>query len=98
MSSLPSSLFSNPELPNGQAHFRDVPVPVEVSLGDGVIPLRLLVGLSPGVVVRLSSPAGSDLQIRANGVLIAIGEVVIIEDTIAVRVTHVVTMNGEAVA
>jgi flagellar motor switch protein FliN len=97
MSSLPSSLSSNPELPNGQAHFRDVPVSVDVSLGSGVIPLRLLVGLSSGVVVRLHSQAGADLQIRANGVLVAVGEVVIIEDTIAVRVTHVVTTTGELV-
>jgi flagellar motor switch protein FliN/FliY len=98
MSSLPSSSSSSAELTARQQHFRDVPLSLEVSLGQGAIPLRVLVGLTPGVVVPLAASAGSDLQVRANGVLVAVGEVVIIEDTIGVRVTHVASMTGEPVA
>jgi flagellar motor switch protein FliN/FliY len=97
MSSSPSSSSSSVEAAAGQQHFRDVPLAIEVSLGHGAIPLRVLVALAPGVVVPLKASAGSDLQVRANGVLVAVGEVVIIEDTIGVRVTHVASLTGEPV-
>jgi flagellar motor switch protein FliN/FliY len=80
------------------AHFRDVPVPVEVMLGVGSIALRNLLALSPGSVVRLQSSAGGDLQIAVKGVRVAMGEVVIIEETIAVRVTHIASAGGEALS
>lgn len=75
--------------------FRDVPVVIEVLLGRGAMPLGQLVSLSPGVVVRLDQPAGADLTISATGVELALGEVVIIEDSVATRVTHVLAANGE---
>jgi flagellar motor switch/type III secretory pathway protein FliN len=75
--------------------FRDVPVVIEVLLGRGAMPLGQLVSLSPGVVVRLDQPAGADLMISATGVQLALGEVVIIEDSVATRVTHILTPNGE---
>jgi flagellar motor switch protein FliN/FliY len=75
--------------------FRDVPVVIEVLLGRGAMPLGQLVSLAPGVVVRLDQPAGADLMISATGVQLAVGEVVIIEDSVATRVTHIVTANGE---
>jgi len=75
--------------------FRDVPVVIEVLLGRGAMPLGQLVSLAPGVVVRLDQAAGADLMISATGVQLAVGEVVIIEDSVATRVTHIVTANGE---
>lgn len=75
--------------------FRDVPVVIEVLLGRGAMPLGQLVSLSPGAVVRLDQPAGADLMISATGVQLALGEVVIIEDSVATRVTHILTANGE---
>ena len=75
--------------------FRDVPLVIEVLLGRGAMPLGQLVSLSPGVVVRLDQPAGADLMISATGVPLALGEVVIIEDSVATRVTHILTANGE---
>ena len=75
--------------------FRDVPLVIEVLLGRGAMPLGQLVSLSPGVVVRLDQPAGADLMISATGVQLALGEVVIIEDSVATRVTHILTANGE---
>ena len=75
--------------------FRDVPVVIEVLLGRGAMPLGQLVSLAPGVVVRLDQAAGADLMISATGVQLAVGEVVIIEDSVATRVTHILTANGE---
>ena len=99
MSSLPNSSSSSAaEAPPNRAAFRDVPVVLEVLLGKGGMPLRQLVRLEPGVVLRLDSAAGADLVVRATGVPMALGEVVIIEDSVAARVTHVLTPSGEAVS
>ena len=96
MSSLPNSSSSRAaEIPPARSPFRDVPIVLEVLLGKGGMPLRQLVKLEPGVVLRLDSAAGADLTVRATGVPLALGEVVIIEDSVAARVTHVLTPSGE---
>jgi len=82
-------------MPVARTPFRDVPVVIEVLLGKGAMPIRQLVRLEPGVVLRLDSAAGADLTVRATGVAVALGEVVIIEDSVAARVTHVLTASGE---
>lgn len=70
------------------ALFRDVVCPVEVVLGTGSLSLRRCLGLERGSVVRLQQSAGEDLVVTVRGVSIAQAEVVIIDETIAVRVTH----------
>ncbi len=70
------------------ALFRDVVCPVEVVLGTGSLSLRRSPGLERGSVVRLQQSAGEDLVVSVRGVAIAQAEVVIIDETIAVRVTH----------
>jgi flagellar motor switch protein FliN/FliY len=95
MSSSPSSSSSRPELSPARAPFRDVPVTIEILLGKGTLPLRQLVRLEAGSVLRLDSAAGADLVVRATGVAMALGEVVIIEDSVAARITHVLNPSGE---
>ena len=75
-----------------------MPVVIEVLLGKGAMPVRQLLRLEPGVVLRLDSAAGVDLVVRATGVPLALGEVVIIEDSVAARVTHVLNSSGEVVS
>lgn len=97
MSFSPSSSSSRPA-EAARAAFRDVPIILEVLLGRGTIAVRQLVRLEAGMVLRLDSAAGADLIIRATGVALCLGEVVIIEDSVAARVTHVLTGNGEIAA
>jgi flagellar motor switch/type III secretory pathway protein FliN len=104
MSSLPNSSSSKAvDVPPARAAssrtpFRDVPVTIEVLLGKGAMPVRQLLRLEPGAVLRLDSAAGADLVVRATGVPLALGEVVIIEDSVAARVTHVLSLIGEVVS
>jgi flagellar motor switch protein FliN/FliY len=70
------------------ALFRDVSCPVDVVLGLGQITLRRCLALERGSVVRLNQSAGEDLQVMVNAVRIAHAEVVIIDETVAVRLTH----------
>ena len=68
--------------------FRDVSCPLDVVLGVGQISLRRCLALERGSVVRLHQSAGEDLQVMVNGVRIAHAEVVIIDETVAVRLTN----------
>jgi flagellar motor switch protein FliN/FliY len=62
---------------------------VEVVLGTGSISVRRCLALEDGSVIRLEQVAGSDLQVAINGVPVARGEVVIVEDSTAIRLTDI---------
>ncbi len=67
----------------------DVPCPANVLLGTGVMSVRQCLALDRNSVIELSQSAGEDLQLVVNGVLLARGEVVIIEDSAALRITEI---------
>jgi flagellar motor switch protein FliN len=100
MSSSPSSSSSSsaPEPPApedacaGESPFRgflSVRCTASVVLGTGTITVRECVALEPQSVLRLSEAAGEDLQLRVGPILIARGEVVIVEDSTALRLTEI---------
>lgn len=72
----------------------DVKCNVDVVIGTGVLTLRECMALQPQHVVRLTEPAGGDLQIRVHGVTIACGEVVVTDNAAGLRVTRVVPPAG----
>lgn len=92
MSSSPSSSSSNGPAPATQARFAslaDVKCPVSVMLGTGTISVRQVLALARNSVVRLHQSAGDDLQVQVKGVLLARGEVVVVEDSAAIRLTDI---------
>lgn len=95
MSSSQSSLSSSdPARPHEPidpqfAPLRDVRIGVSVLLGTGSISVRECLALAPRSVVRLSQSAGEDVQVVAGVVPIARAEVVIVEDSTAVRLTEI---------
>ena len=89
MSSSPtSSSSSDLSLPPALAGFGDVRLHVEVILGRGSMTLRTCLGLQRGSVVRLAQSAGQDLFVLVNQVPVARGEVVIIDDSVSLRLTE----------
>jgi flagellar motor switch/type III secretory pathway protein FliN len=76
----------------------DVLCKVDVVLGSGWITVRDCLRLQRHGVLRLRQSAGSDLEVRVHGVTAATGEVVIVDDSTAVRVTQVATPPGESAA
>src|SRR5262245_38355181 len=68
----------------------DVTCEVAVVLGTGRMSVRECLYLRPKTVIPLEQPAGSDLHVRINGVLIAHGEVAIVDDSTNVRLTSIV--------
>jgi flagellar motor switch protein FliN/FliY len=88
-----------PAQPRPFASMLDVVCRVDVVLGTGTITVRDCLKLQRATVIRLKQPAGSDLEVRVHGVPAAMGEVVIIDDSTAVRVTGILPPPGtEALA
>lgn len=80
--------------PEPLAPMFDVRCRVDVVIGTGVLTLRECLTLKCGHVVRLTETAGSDLSVRVHGVALAAGEVVMLEDAAALRVTRVLPPAG----
>jgi flagellar motor switch protein FliN/FliY len=68
---------------------RDVKCPVSVVLGTGSISVRRVLSLDRQSIVRLVQSAGEDLQMVVNGVVVARGEIVVVEDSTAIRLTEI---------
>jgi flagellar motor switch protein FliN len=73
----------------------DVVCPVYVVLGSARITVRDSLDLHPQQVMRLRESAGEDLQVLVNGVLVARGEVVVVDNSAAVRITHIAPAPGQ---
>ncbi len=69
----------------------DVPITMSMEVGTTLITIRNLLQLTQGSVVELDRLAGETLDIKANGTLIAHGEVVVVNEKFGVRVLDVVT-------
>lgn len=81
------------------ATLSDVTCEVAVVLGTGRMSVRECLYLKPKTVIPLEQPAGSDLHVRINGVLIAHGEVAIVDDSTNIRLTSIVPPpSGEELA
>lgn len=65
----------------------DVQIDFEVRLDERVMSLRELLELERGHVIRLRRSAGENIDILAGGTPIGSGEVVVIEDSIGIRIT-----------
>jgi flagellar motor switch protein FliN len=69
--------------------FADVRCPVSVVLGTGAVTVRQCLGLKRASVLRLDQSAGEDLTLQVSGVVVARGEIVIVEDSTALRLTEI---------
>ncbi len=69
--------------------FFDVSVTVSVELGRVTMPIGQLLRLGEGAVVELNRPVTGPIDLVANGVRIAKGEVVVVDDCFAIRIKQV---------
>lgn len=70
---------------------QDIPLEITVELGRTRLLIRDILELGVGSIVELEKMAGEPVDLLANGLLIARGEVVVIEDNFGVRVTEIIT-------
>jgi len=88
MSSSQNSLSSS-DLASQYPGLHDVICHVWVVLGTGKMTVRECLQLQRLSVIRLKQSADEDLQVVVNGVPIASGEVVIVDDSTSIRVTEI---------
>ncbi len=80
--------------PAGEVSFLgDVPLQIEVELDRKVMTIEEILALDVGSVIRMSRSAGENIDILIGGALVGSGEIVIIEETVGVRMTD---FNNEA--
>lgn len=65
----------------------DVMLDLEVELDRRVMRMREVLQLEVGSVIRMTRSAGENIDIIVGGSLVGFGEIVIIEDTMGVRIT-----------
>jgi flagellar motor switch protein FliN len=68
---------------------RDIPVELMVELGRTKMPIRELLQLAPGSVFKLTRLEGEPVDILANDVLIARGEVIVRNEKYGIRITEI---------
>ncbi|MDO5698915.1 MAG: flagellar motor switch protein FliN [Dermatophilus congolensis] len=73
---------------------RDVVMGVSVELGRTQLTVQEILGLTPGSIVELDRAAGAPVDVLVNGTLIAHGEVVVVDEEFAVRISEVVGREG----
>ena len=69
----------------------DVKLPVTVELGRNNVQVKDILDFSPGSIVELNRLASEPVDILVNGVLVARGEVVVIEEHFGVRLTSLIS-------
>lgn len=67
----------------------DVPVALSFDLGELQLPLSELRHLAPGQSFDLGRPLAGAVRVRANGALIALGELVEIDGRLGVALTQI---------
>ncbi len=68
----------------------NVPLNVTVEIGSAVKKVKEILDFSQGTIIELERQAGAPVDIIVNGNLIAKGDVVVIDDNFAVRITEII--------
>ena len=91
-----NDLGANAAAPGGNQEINinlilDVSVTLSLEVGRGRMQVRELLQLAPGSIVELDRMAGEPLDVLVNGVRIARGEVVVVNDKFGIRLVDVVS-------
>lgn len=65
----------------------DVYLNVDVELDRKTVTVRELLDLEAGSILKMTRSAGENIDIFVGGNLVAFGEIVLVEDMVAVRIT-----------
>ena len=71
--------------------FDDVPLKVSIELGRVALPIRDILEWREGAIVETAKLSGQAMEIMVNGKLFGRGEVVVVGDNLAIRITELET-------
>jgi flagellar motor switch protein FliN/FliY len=69
--------------------FRDIRVTVTAEIGNVSMPIGEILELNEGSVIELDKPISAPIDLMAQGVRIARGEVVVVDDCFAIRIKEI---------
>lgn len=81
--------LDNDEIVGKLGRINNVEMSLTVEIGRTRISVRDVLGLEPGAVIELDRSAGAPADVLLNGRLIAHGEIVVIDQDYAVRITKI---------
>lgn len=67
----------------------DMNIPLTVTIGKTEIPVRRLLQLGPGSVIRLDKPIDAPVDLYMRGARFATGKIVVVDDRFAVRIEQI---------
>jgi flagellar motor switch protein FliN/FliY len=73
--------------------FNDVPLAVEAQLECCTLTVEELLGLGPGSVIKTPRAAGDSVNLRVGNRVIALGEIIVIDNSLAIRISEFVERN-----
>ncbi|MDR0947343.1 MAG: flagellar motor switch protein FliN [Ruminococcus sp.] len=86
--------YTNPTINKSQNDnlklLMDVPLDVTVEIGSATKKVKEILEFSQGTIIELERQAGAPVDIIVNGNLVAKGDVVVIDDNFAVRITEII--------
>ena len=68
----------------------DVEVEITAVLGVSIMPISQILKLGRGAVVELNRSVGEDIEVHANNRLVAMGEVIVVDDRLGVTMTEII--------
>ena len=84
------TMSSPQESPRNLEVLYDIPVQLSVELGSCQLPMKDVLQLEIGSVVRLDKEAEAPVELYVNEKLVARGEVVVVDDHFGIKVTEII--------
>jgi flagellar motor switch protein FliN/FliY len=81
---------------NELAGVHDIPLRVSIEIGRLRLPVGEFLRLSAGKVLEIKKPAGEPFEISLNGLVVAKGEIIMVEQSSGVRIVEVLKPAGGA--
>lgn len=77
--------------PGNMDFILDLPLVISVQLGTSKILIKDLLQLGQGSIIELEKLAGEPMEVLVNGKLVAMGEVVVVNEKFGVRLTDIMS-------
>lgn len=78
-----------------QMEVKDIPQRITVILGEKYLTLDEIKQAGEGSILQLNALANQDLEIRANDIPIAVGELLTVGDNFGIRITRNLTLDEQ---
>jgi flagellar motor switch protein FliN/FliY len=69
------------------AHIQNIPIEINVEIDRRMMKIREILELQPGSIVEMRRSAGENIDIYIGKKLVGFGEIVIIENSMGIRIT-----------